>query len=294
MMGRVVTAAVLVAVAVVAAAALACAAPERQDGRAPSAEARRSDQAAYTQAFVQRAIDRYEADGLEDTLAHYRSVESFDGQYYVFIADEGGTLIAHPSPEVDFQGVHLSEVRTTNEYPSGQMVLDAASEDGVWVRYESLNPSNGRMQMKHAWLITHDGLLFGSGWHEDLPRKSNHEAYTQWLVEKALILYDAPGFDVTIDYYNSRENVDGPWYVFIIDASTGRTVGHFRPEIRQRDPSERIDSTGYFYGDDLLSAGEEGKWIQIRFLNPETGEDEVKHVWAIHHDGYVFGSGWYE
>ena len=47
----------------------------------------RADQAAYTVTFVEQAIERYESNGLGETLAYYNSEESIDGQWYVFIYD---------------------------------------------------------------------------------------------------------------------------------------------------------------------------------------------------------------
>ena len=61
-----------------------------------------------------------------------------------------------------------------------------------------------------------------------------------------------------------------------------------------RDPALRVDVTGYFYGDEILSATEKGKWVSFVFYNPNTGEETLKHVWIVRHDGLFFGSGWYE
>ena len=80
------------------------------------------------------------------------------------------------------------------------------------------------------------------------------------------------------------ESVDGQWYVFIVDEE-GYTVGHHNPMFRGRDPSERVDSKGYFYGDALLSATESGRWVDYWLLNPETGDERQKHTWAVRHDG---------
>ena len=51
----------------------------------------------YTKAFVDAAIERYDDEGREATLAYYNSPESVDGQWYVFIADEEGRIVAHPT-----------------------------------------------------------------------------------------------------------------------------------------------------------------------------------------------------
>ncbi len=110
------------------------------------------------------------------------------------------------------------------------------------------------------------------------PPKWEPAEYTQYFVKEAISRYDAEGLDATIAYYNTEESVDGQWYVFIIDASTGRTISHSNPMFIGRDPSLRVDSAGYFYGDDLLSATESGKWVDYVLLNPETGDDRQKHT----------------
>ena len=125
------------------------------------------------------------------------------------------------------------------------------------------------------------------------PSKDDPAAYTKAFVQRAIQRYERDGRQATIDYYNSTESVDGEWYVFIIDQD-GFTISHHNPTFRGRDPSLRVDATGYFYGDELLGATEEGRWVDYVILNPETGENEQKHTWAVRHDGLLFGSGWYE
>ena len=38
---------------------------------------------------------------------------------------------------------------------------------GIWVTHEDVNPATGEFENKHFWLVEHDGLVFGSGWHHD-------------------------------------------------------------------------------------------------------------------------------
>ncbi len=137
-------------------------------------------------------------------------------------------------------------------------------------------------------------LTVGCSGDVDTPNKAAEPGrYAVWLVDQALERYESEGREATIAHYNSPDSVDGPWYVFIIDGK-GYTIGHPREEIRGRDPSLRVDTTGYFYGDDLLSATEEGRWVTYVFLNPATGQEELKHTWAVRHDGLLFATGWYE
>ena len=125
-----------------------------------------------------------------------------------------------------------------------------------------------------------------------IPTKNEPAAYTQAIIQDAIRRHDRVGRQATIDHYSSAENVDGPWYVFIIGGD-GYTIAHYNPDMIGRDPSLRVDATGYFYGDDMLSATEEGKWVSYVFNNPETGEETRKNAWLVRHDGLIFGSGWY-
>ena len=149
------------------------------------------------------------------------------------------------------------------------------------------------IESKHSWIVKYDGLTFGSGWYEAGPSKADARGYTRAFVEQAINLYDAIGRDDTVAYYNTEDSVDDQWYVFIIDEE-GYTIGHYAPRFRGRDPNTRVDSTGYFYGDDLLAATESGRWVDYVLVNPETGDNQQKHTWAVRHDGLIFGSGWYE
>ncbi len=253
---------------------------------------KKSDPAAYTQAFVRQALNLYDAMGLEDTLAYYNSSESIDGQWYVFIGDRDDVLVAHAF-DPDLVGRHASEVVGPNNYPSGLAVLAVADQDGEWFSYTYPNPATGTIETKHSWIVAHDGLVFGSGWYEAGPPKSDTPAYTRALVQQALNLYDALGLEDTVAYYSSEVNVDGPWYVFII-GEDGRIIAHYDPERMGLDAGSLTDSAGRLYGPELVGATEEGEWVDYVKLNPETGQEQQKYSWVVRHDGLVFGSGWYE
>ena len=109
----------------------------------------------YTKTFVQDAIDRYHTDGRDGTLAYYNSPDSVFKQWFTFIADESGNIIAHYDEEM--VGKTLNEALGTDGFEP--------TEVGGWVSFEDVNPATGELQGKHAWLISHDGLTFGSGWY---------------------------------------------------------------------------------------------------------------------------------
>ena len=122
---------------------------------------------AYTRFFVQEALDRYEEDGLDDTLAYYNTRESVNGDWYVFIADEDGVLIAHaPIPANVGKPLSSDDFLGADGFHFGNAIADA-SEDGEWVSYYYINTNrdNAREQ-KHSWVVERDGLIFGSGWYQ--------------------------------------------------------------------------------------------------------------------------------
>ena len=246
----------------------------------------------YTKFLVREAISRYESDGRDTTFVHYNSEESIDGQWYVFIGDPDSVFLAHAANR-DLVNRPISDAVGPNEYPVGEAVAAVADEDGEWFSYTYPNPATGAIESKHSWIVAHDGLVFGSGWYEAGPRKSDAPAYTRALVQQALNLDDALGLGDTVAYYSSEVNVDGPWYVFII-GEDGRIVAHYDPERMGLDANSLTDSAGRLYGPELAGATEEGDWVDYVKINPETGREQQKHSWVVRHDGLVFGSGWYE
>ena len=246
----------------------------------------------YTKFLVREAIARYESTGRDATLAYYNSGESIDGQWYVFIGDPDGLLLANAA-NPDLVNGPVSDARGPNGFPVGDALSAIADEDGEWFSYPFSNPAADSTQIKHSWVVRHDGLVFGSGWYETGPRKSDAPAYTRSLVRQALDLYDALGLDETVAHFSSGGSVDGPWYVFVIGGD-GRIIAHYDPEILGLDADSLEDPTGFLYGPELAAASREGDWVDYVIANPDTGQEQLKHSWVVRHDGLVFGSGWYE
>ena len=111
----------------------------------------------YTQFIVDEAIARYHEEGLEATLAYYNNPNSVDAQWYVFVATPDGETLGHYNAE-DL-GSHLVEMLDDGSFQ--------ASEEGICVTHEDVNPVTAEIEDKHFWLVSHDGLVFGSGWHHD-------------------------------------------------------------------------------------------------------------------------------
>ena len=251
--------------------------------------------AEYTKAFVLAAIDRYETTGREATIAHYNTAASADGQWYLFIFDEQDAIVAHQNP--DLIGMHGRDVDGPDGYPVGRMVLAAASEEGSWIDYQFTNLATGEVQVKHSWVIRHDGLVFGSGWYEDGPSPVDDPAgYTQSFVQRGIHLHDVLGREAMVEYYNAAESIDGQWYLVVIDDQDETLLANAaRPDTVGSDVSDMRGPDGYPVDRVVeAAASEAGQWVEYIFKNPVSGRDELKHVWVIKHDGLRILSGWYE
>lgn len=273
--------------------------PEVPETLAPD----REDVDAYTKYVVQQALNRHDIQGREATIAYYNTEESVDGEWYVFITDEDNIMISHATLP---QNVGLSLIEDLGIDSTGYAfgpVMAAAGENGRWVSYVYLNPATGQEETKHTWVVRRHGLLFGSGWYEvtdvsaPIPTKSQPDIFTKHFVDQAVQFYIDNGREATVAFYNSPASIDGQWYVFIADESDIVIAHAPVPERRGgylRDPATRTDITGFFYGPVVADASEQGRWITYRFLNPEAGQIQTKHTWAVRYDGLLFGSGWYE
>ena len=131
------------------------------------AVSRKAEPGVYTKAFVAEAIWRYDAEGRDATIAYYNTPESMDGEWYLFVIGEDGEVLAHTAiPENVGLFVEKPLGIDANGYDFGAAML-AVTEAGSWVSYVYENPARGNfLETKHAWVIRHDGLVFGSGWYQ--------------------------------------------------------------------------------------------------------------------------------
>ena len=284
--------------------------------------ASQDDPDAFTKDFVQQAIERYDADGQARALRYYNTEEGVDGQWFVFIIGEDNTIRATHPDQKDLIGQDVRELVDSNGYPYGP-VIASASETGRWVTYKDKNPArSGRAQTKNTWVIRYKGQIFGSGWYDDdadsnpvlpvptamadeegaaaegaAPARDEPDAYTKYVVRQALAFYDEEGRQPTVGYYNRAESTDGEWYVVISDEMHNLISHPTRPELvgdNLLNPEESSDSTGYFFGEILAAASTQGRWVTATLLNPATGLEQTKHIWAVRRDGLIFTSGWFE
>ena len=91
-------------------------------------------------------------------------------------------------------------------------------------------------------------------------------------MRQALNLYDALGLEATLAYYNTKESVDGQWYVFIGDQDDMIIAHAANPDLVGRPASAAIGPNGYPAGEAVVAvADEDGAWFDYTFPNPASG-----------------------
>ena len=241
-----------------------------------------ADPREYTVAYVDQAIARYERDGRDGLVNYYNSVISFDGQWYMFIADAGDDdrYIVHPLLS-NLIGTDIKDVTSSDNPDLGEEIA-AATEEGVWVEYQWPHPFTMQDAPKVAYAKRHDGLIFASGYYvvpED-PR-----GYTQDYVSEAIAYYDREGLDATVSHYNSSESVEyGLWRLNLYDQKGTVLTEPVHPH--------RVGTRGR----KVLQLGvtAAGLWVKGPAFNPLAPELNQIHRWFVLHDDLIFQASYAE
>ena len=260
---------------------------------------------AFTKAYVMEAIDFYEANGLEATVAYYNSGESFeDGERMMLIIDPvqsialawgrwpnlTGTLDSGAAaamyaayPTVGDQSAAIAIAKLIKD------IAAAATAEGNWFEYQT-RTLDGFTEPSRNLVVLHDGLVFSAG-HFGILEKFAES--TQNYVSEAIARYENEGLDATIAHYNNRDSMDEQFYLFLIGADDIYLAHPIFPHLIGTDIKDVVGSNGYELGREIAKATEAGHWIDYLWPNPVTNREEAKTTWAIRHDGLIFASGYY-
>jgi len=244
------------------------------------------DEDALTKAYVENAVAYFAEHGLDKTIEFYSSGESVEGERYLMLMDPK-TYIVHASPIAFLVGAKLPMFQPGGQY-AGQ--AERATAAGHFAEGLGINPVSGKTEPQRLFIVLHQNLIFMSG-HFIL--RENVEAITKEYVAKAIARYQSEGLDATVAFYNSRQSLDGQFYLFMMDENDIYLVHPIFPHLIGTDIKDVVGSDGQELGKEIAQATEEGHWIEYLWPNPVTGLEESKVTWAVRHDGKIFASGYY-
>ena len=115
---------------------------------------------------------------------------------------------------------------------------------------------------------------------------------TMAMVDEAVRRYETEGWAETAEYYLSPWSVDGTWHVFMVSPQDRFLASQDQSLLGHSIKNLGRDYWGNNWGDIEITEG--GRWVHQHSWHPTTGWPTVSHTWVVRHDGYVFGSVWYE
>lgn len=110
-----------------------------------------------TKSYVADMIDYWDDHGADAAIRYYNSKDSTMASTYGAIFETGtGIVLAHPWRS-QLIGVPL---------PKFDVLQTQPGDGGEWWSYVHESPVDGVRQLKHTWVVDHDGHSFVSGWYE--------------------------------------------------------------------------------------------------------------------------------
>ena len=233
------------------------------------------------QEVVVEAIKLYETEGADA----FDTIDATSGAlylYYPFVLDTvSATIVAHGA-HPDRVGNELTLLDVTTD-PILEILRTGA---GAWAEYVYDDPVDGLDKLKRSWLVLREGYIFGSGYYV------TPEVRVQEVVEETVALYETES-EGAFAIINAMRSTD-PTYPFVFDYENQTLVANAAlPHLVGLDVSMLVspDRPVEHIMADLERDG--GTWVEYRFPNPATGQEERKVTWLLLHDGLVFGSGYY-
>ena len=229
-----------------------------------------------------------------------------DGEIYVSVLDEPGTILAHgTTPELVGVSVHdITDVRGTN---IGDLFAKNRSPYGKWVEYWWPNPATETQEPepKLTLLLERGGYAFATGIYPSTDGQTaldgadpEKRRIAKAMVDRAIEAFAADR-DSAMAAIQDMDNPlyrDGELYVFVLDESGVILFHGATPELVGTDTHTLIDTQGTNLGE-LFAENRSpyGKWVEYWWPNPatESSDSELKLTWLRTSSEYLFGVGMY-
>ena len=128
-------------------------------------------------------------------------------------------------------------------------------------------------------------------YESEMKYDSDKAQQTMALVERAIRDYNTNKEDA-LSGIRDGVYVHDDLYVFSVMGEY--TVGHpYRKDLENTKITERKDVNGYYYGKDIITATEDGKWVDYVFTVPTTNEHVPKSTYCKKVDTHILCAGYY-
>ena len=240
------------------------------------------------QSAVDSAVFLYQNEGMAAFDMITPEVPADSDALYPFVMEfDTAATVAHGAyPDL------VGEVPTSSllqgEKSWSQIQEELLAYGGTWTSYTFINPDTDTRQEKRTWLYLYDEYVFASGYYIS-------DSQVQAIVHNAILTYqsDPDNALAIIDAVSEGEPM--ATYPFVINATTYVIEAHGSDPSRNGSISLALTHADRSVEDilsDLMDTS--GTWSHYTTINPLTGEAEMKRSWLSLHDGYIFGSGYYD
>jgi len=114
------------------------------------------------QKMVSKAINLYDEIGTKSFEQFDTSPKFHDGGLYVYVVRvDDALMMAHVDKSLI--GKNSYDIINVDGINIGELIINGATESGAWISYKFKDPVNQEILPKKAWVIKHDGFVFGSG-----------------------------------------------------------------------------------------------------------------------------------
>ena len=238
---------------------------------------------------VIEARSRVQVETAVPALNYYKSTDSIDGEFYVWLAFPTGRIAADATmPEL--VGQNIADV-----YPEvGEDILAVPTQQARWITHMWTNPETNQVELKHSYVTRFFGFYIVSGYYDEAPPVVGPRAAAQEYVQQAIAAYREDP-EAAKEYYQSEASVDreNDLYLILIDGTeiivNGGFVGVVGDDITGRIG---VDAVGKEYGKEIAAADEAGRFVTYLISDPFQNYTLYrKHTWAIKADGLIFAAG---
>lgn len=255
----------------------------------PSAQAERA------QALLDRAVAHFEKEGDRALAAFSRSGEFTEGELYVYVLDNTGTLLASGGASYTYIGRNMLEYRDPDGKALFLEILDGAKANGKGrVQYRWLNLQRNTVERKVAYYRAVGERILAVGYYT--PRATQEQALSVlWRAVDELKRHGNAAFETFNDINGGFVRDDT--YVFVVGLEDKRMHAHgAMPRLVGRRVGDLTDVEGTRIVDEMLAIVErdgEGQF-SYRWRNPATGQIESKTSFLRRVGDYMVAVGYYQ
>ncbi len=245
--------------------------------------------------LLTRAVEYYREKGERALPAFSRQGEFVDGNYYIYVINTDGIMLASGGPSSALIGSSVLESLPPEYTDTFNQALSSDEQDGIQVdEYHWVNWQTGHSERKRVFYQRVGDVFVAAGFF--ISRATSEQAHTM-LQKAAAAVAERP--EQTIDAINSSSVVflEDDLYVFIVDLRSKRFVAHgFNRRMVRSDFRKLLDPSGQPVGQpmlDLAAENEQGEH-SYQWVNPVSRKVETKHSYFRVVGPYLVSVGYYD